>query len=163
MTMIALTRQDAPPRPVLINPDHVASINPLVKLKPIAETQTPQVMQVYSGTEVRMADGSKHNVLEDYEDVANKLSGNWKEGIVPLGEIPDLTESKTFTSNFPTEFPDDVTQEPQLYKSTDPELAGNKIAAEAAEEKKPPAKKTTQSKVTKKDEEGDEGSAAVSV
>jgi hypothetical protein len=74
MTIITLTKQDTPSRPITLNTDFIAAVNPLRKAVPDPNSQTMQTRTVYAGSEVVLSNGTRYNVLESYPDVVAKLS-----------------------------------------------------------------------------------------
>lgn len=73
MTIITLTRNDTPSRPISLNTDFIAAVNPLRKVVPDPNSQIMATKTVYSGAEVVLSNGTKYNVLEDYQSVMDQL------------------------------------------------------------------------------------------
>ena len=60
--------------PVDINTDHIVSVTPRKQFKPSANQQNPYVSFAYEGSTVTLANGDRHSVVENVEDIW-KLSG----------------------------------------------------------------------------------------
>lgn len=92
MTIITLTRQDTPSRPISLNTDFIAAVHPLRKVVPDASSQTMQTKTIYTGTEVVLSNGTKYNVQEDYQHVIDQLV----EPVYKTGEmVPEQTATST--------------------------------------------------------------------
>lgn len=92
MTIITLTRQDTPSRPISLNTDFIAAVHPLRKVVPDASSQTMQTKTIYTGTEVVLSNGTKYNVQEDYQHVIDQLV----EPVYKTGEmVPEQTATNT--------------------------------------------------------------------
>lgn len=68
--MVRLTLEERGTPPVLVNPSHVIAIQPRKKLVPTQSTQQSGVALAYSGAMLMTVDGSRYNVVESFEDVA---------------------------------------------------------------------------------------------
>lgn len=90
MSLIELTLQDTPARPIVVNTDQVATLKPLRAILPSANSNTPGATETKErGTEIVMANGSKHNVLEPYAEVLERV----KDKPVPQAPVTGLSEA----------------------------------------------------------------------
>lgn len=99
MTIITLTKQDTPSRPITLNTDFIAAVNPLRKAIPDPNSQTMQTRTVYAGSEVVLSNGTRYNVLESYPDVVAKLTDNVS---YPAGPMPEAHQRATPAQAPPT-------------------------------------------------------------
>ena len=87
------------PRPLMINPDHVASMRPRKTIRPIDAQQDPRGVVGYNGTIVEMAAGDQHFVKESFEEVMGLFSSSAKapellsNSGVPQSEVTGLQEA----------------------------------------------------------------------
>lgn len=68
--MVRLTLEERGTPPVLVNPAHVIAIQPRKKLVPTQSSQQSGVALAYSGACLVTVDGSRYNVVESFDDVA---------------------------------------------------------------------------------------------
>ena len=68
--MVRLTLEERGTPPLLVNPAHVVAIQPCKKLVPNQSQQSGGVALAYSGAMVVTVDGSRYNVVESFNDVA---------------------------------------------------------------------------------------------
>lgn len=84
MTQLQFTKEDRPPRPVLLNTDHIGAVEPRRKLLPNQASQGVDLINVFAGTKITMAWGEWFNVLEPYDEVYAQVYG------APSQEAEDL-------------------------------------------------------------------------
>lgn len=75
MTQLQFTKEDRPPRPLLLNSEHIGAVEPRRKLLPNQASQGMDLINVWTGAKITMAWGEWHNVLESYEDVKEQVYG----------------------------------------------------------------------------------------
>lgn len=112
MTLIQFTKEDRPPRPLQVNPEFVATVEPRRKLLPNQSTQGVHLENVFAGAKITMASGEWYNVQESYQDVLSAIGSDIDAdqidaGTIPLGQVPGLVP----VSNAPTEEEKDVPSE----------------------------------------------------
>lgn len=82
--MIELTKIDTPARPLIINPAHVASLQPLRRVVPSMVSQTPGATNEQRiGTQIFMVDGTHYNVTDAYEKVRELVMGQRDTQLTP--------------------------------------------------------------------------------
>jgi hypothetical protein len=87
MTLIQLTEvtnSGDGPRPLMVNPDHVATLRPRKTIKPVDATQDLRTELTYDGTILTLATGAQHFVTEDFDTVHAALSGERKGQDAPI-------------------------------------------------------------------------------
>lgn len=118
MPSVQLTEySNGSPRPLMINPDHVASMRPRKTIRPIDAQQDPRGVVSYNGTIVEMAAGDQHFVKESFEEVMGLFSSSAKapellsNSGVPQSElpwIPDEAELKPVQEDMKRAVADDA-------------------------------------------------------
>ena len=111
MSVIEWTQQGTPSGPLLLNSDHVASVRPLRTVLPSPNSQSPFVETQERGAEIKMADGTRHNVLESYDAVKAWLAPGGMpadfaaalKNVDGLQVVPGTPEHKTADAFPPTD------------------------------------------------------------
>lgn len=146
------------PRPLMINPDHVASMRPRKTITPIDAQQNPYGKVSYNGTIVEMAAGDQHFVSEPFEKVMELFEGSAKapelaanagvpitdktistSGLVPQDQLPQFTVE------------DNGGQFAQVLSEDDPEAQ-----AALAQLKEPASDEPTEAEAIKEEEDVDQ-------
>lgn len=140
MPLIELTLQDTPARPVTIATEQIATLKPLRMVLPSANSHTPGATHIQErGTEIVMANGTKHNVLEHYVEVLDRVKsysvGRTAANPIPQSTVAELNAAMSQKADLPTK---DETQEQSLTSGT-PDPAVQDPAAGQAEQTGPAA------------------------